>query len=248
MGMPQVPEQVRKAPTLALRAVFTGIGKMLMAADRPGSRRGGPKPAAAPEYRLPEPAAQWDTLGPAAPRARPDPAPQARPEPAPQPPAAAAAETQRWRSLDETGNVRLLTGEELTGGNGPVVTARAGGAAGAHAGRSASVAQPGQGPTSPVLPSPAARQPVAAASNGNGPVGPSTQPLGGNVPVGSDLIIHAVPLPGYDSMSVASIRARLRTLDFDQLQALLVHERKNAERPEVIAMIERRIEKLEAGA
>jgi hypothetical protein len=240
MGMPQVPEQVRKAPTRALRAVFTGIGKMRMAADRPGSRRGGPKPAAAPEYRLPEPAAQWDTLGPAAP-ARPE------PEPVPPPPAAAAEETQRWRSLDETGNVRLLTSEELTAGTGPAVTPRPGGAAGAHAGRSASLAQPGQGPTSPVPPGPAGRRPVAASS-GDGPGGPSGQPLGGNVPVGSDLIIHAVPLPGYDSMPVTSIRARLRTLDFDQLQALLVHERKNAGRPEVIAMIERRIEKLEAGA
>jgi hypothetical protein len=75
----------------------------------------------------------------------------------------------------------------------------------------------------------------------------ASQPLGGNVPIGASLVIHALPLPGYDTLSVASIRARLRGLDFDQLQALLLHEQKNAERPEIIAMIERRIAKLESG-
>jgi hypothetical protein len=48
-------------------------------------------------------------------------------------------------------------------------------------------------------------------------------------------------------MSVPAIRGRLRTLDVDQLQALLVHEQKNAARPEIISMIERRILKIESG-
>jgi hypothetical protein len=77
---------------------------------------------------------------------------------------------------------------------------------------------------------------------------PASQPLAGNVPIGAGFVVHELPLPGYDTMPVASIRARLRSLDVDQLQALLVHEHKNAERPEVIAMIERRIEKLENGS
>jgi hypothetical protein len=76
----------------------------------------------------------------------------------------------------------------------------------------------------------------------------ATQPLTGNVPVGASLIIHELPLAGFETMSAAAIRARLRTLDVDQLQALLVHEHKNARRREVIAMIERRIEKIESGA
>ena len=75
----------------------------------------------------------------------------------------------------------------------------------------------------------------------------ASQPLTGNVPIGAGFVVHEVPLPGYDTMPVASIRARLRSLDFDQLQALLVHEHKNAARPEIIAMIERRIQKLESG-
>lgn len=35
MGIPQVPVQVRRAPVLALRAVFAGFGRLLMLADRP---------------------------------------------------------------------------------------------------------------------------------------------------------------------------------------------------------------------
>jgi hypothetical protein len=80
------------------------------------------------------------------------------------------------RSLDSTGNVRLLTPEDL-----------------------------------------AAKAPVATAS---------------------------LPLPGYDGLSIASLRARLRTLDADQLGVLIQYEEENAGRAEVVAMFERRIAKL----
>jgi len=75
----------------------------------------------------------------------------------------------------------------------------------------------------------------------------ASQPLSGNVPVGAGFVIHELPLPGFDTLPVASIRARLRGMDVDQLHALLVREQKNAKRPEIIAMIERRIHKLENG-
>ena len=35
MGIPHVPNQVRRAPTLVVRAVFAGIGRILLSADRP---------------------------------------------------------------------------------------------------------------------------------------------------------------------------------------------------------------------
>jgi hypothetical protein len=192
MDIPQVGDQARRAPTQAIRAVFAGIGKILLAADRPqpGPRPGGPRHAA-PGGRAPQSA----------------------------PPAATAS--QRWRSLDETGNVRLLSTEELTVGHGTVIAATP--AAGMLDGEGA--AQAWEATMTPV----------------------ASQPLAGNVPVGAGFVVHALPLPGYDTLPVASIRARLRGLDVDQLQALLVHEQKNAERPEIIAMIERRIEKLESG-
>jgi hypothetical protein len=56
-----------------------------------------------------------------------------------------------------------------------------------------------------------------------------------------------LPLANYDDLTVASIRARLRGLDVSQLRVLVEYESKNAERPEVLGMFERRISKLEAG-
>ncbi|MGH3304685.1 MAG: hypothetical protein ACRDOK_24025 [Streptosporangiaceae bacterium] len=190
MGIPQVPDQVRKAPTLALRSFFAGIGKILLAADRP---QASPSPTgprhAAPGRRTPR------TAG------------------------AASQPSDRRRSLDETGNVRLLAAEELTG---CAVFAPDGTRPGPE-----TKGEPGMRPATVI--------PVA------------TQPLSGNVPVGASLVVHEVPVPGFETMSVAAIRARLRTLDVDQLQALLVHEHKSTARPEIIAMIERRIEKIESG-
>jgi hypothetical protein len=56
-----------------------------------------------------------------------------------------------------------------------------------------------------------------------------------------------LPLPNYDDLSVASLRARLRTLTSAQVAELAEYERTHAARAEVITMFERRIAKLEAG-
>lgn len=148
MVIPQVPDQLKRAPTLALRAVFAGIGRILMAADRP----------------------------------------QAAPAPTAAQPGTSAVAGSRWRSLDHTGNVRLLSAEDASDGAAPSAPA-------ASAERTAS----------------------------------------------------ALPMARYDELSLASIRARLRSLDAGQLRVLADYERRNAERPEVLGMLERRIEKLEAG-
>jgi hypothetical protein len=52
------------------------------------------------------------------------------------------------------------------------------------------------------------------------------------------------PVPGYDSLSVTSLRARLRGLDPDAVRALLDYERATARRDDVIAMYERRLARL----
>ena len=54
------------------------------------------------------------------------------------------------------------------------------------------------------------------------------------------------PLPNYDGLSIASLRARLRNLDVAQLRQLIGYERAHADRADVIAMFERRIAKLQA--
>lgn len=154
MVIPQVPDQLKRAPGLALRAVFAGIGRILMAADRP---QGSATSAAA------QPTSNGED-GPQSAASRPQPA--------------AAAPGSRWRSLDQTGNVRLL---------------------------------------------------------------PADEPGDDAAPAATEL-----PLARYDELSLASIRARLRGLDVGQLRVLADYERRNAERPEVLGMLERRIEKLEA--
>jgi hypothetical protein len=55
----------------------------------------------------------------------------------------------------------------------------------------------------------------------------------------------AAPLPNYDELSVASLRARLRNLDVTQVRELAEYEQAHAARPDVLAMYERRIAKLE---
>jgi hypothetical protein len=189
MGIPQVPDQVKKAPTLALRAFFTGIGKILLATDRP---EGSPSPTG-PRHAAP---------GRRAPRT-----------------AGTSKASQLRRSLDATGNVRLLEAEELAG--------------------CVMLAPDETRPGLDAKDKPSLRSATVLPA--------ATQPLAGNVPVGASLVVHEVPVPGFETMSVASIRGRLRTLDVDQLQALLVHEHKSAARPEIIAMIERRIRKIESG-
>jgi hypothetical protein len=54
-----------------------------------------------------------------------------------------------------------------------------------------------------------------------------------------------LPVPNYDELSIASLRARLRALDAAQVRDLLGYERAHASRANVITMFERRIAKLE---
>jgi hypothetical protein len=53
-------------------------------------------------------------------------------------------------------------------------------------------------------------------------------------------------VPGYDGLSLPSLRARLRTLDAGQLRVLIAYEQDHAGRADVLAMFERRITKLAA--
>lgn len=54
------------------------------------------------------------------------------------------------------------------------------------------------------------------------------------------------PLPNYDGLTIASVRARLRNLSLAQLSQLIEYEKANAGREDFIAMFERRIAKIES--
>ena len=183
MGIEQIPEQIKKAPTQGLRAVFAGIGKLLMSADRPqAGASASPAAQAAPGAERGRAPKRSRARGPVVPESR-------------------------WRSLDQTGNVRLLSAEDLNDDGNPEQTE-----------------------SEPARSEPAEVRPAATAA-----------------PATASSPAPALPLPGYDSLSLASIRARLRGLDVTQLRILVEYESKNAERPEVLGMLERRIEKLETG-
>jgi hypothetical protein len=56
-----------------------------------------------------------------------------------------------------------------------------------------------------------------------------------------------LPLPNYDDLTIASLRARLRNLSADQLAQLVEYEKGHANRADVVQMFERRIAKLAEG-
>lgn len=53
-------------------------------------------------------------------------------------------------------------------------------------------------------------------------------------------------MPNYDTLTVPSLRARLRNLDPAQLHTLIDYEKAHAGRADVLTMFERRIAKLES--
>ncbi|GAB3489969.1 hypothetical protein [Nocardiopsis coralliicola] len=55
-----------------------------------------------------------------------------------------------------------------------------------------------------------------------------------------------LPVPGYDEVTLPSIRARLRKLTLEQVRTLRTYELANQERPEFIKMYDNRIAKLTA--
>jgi hypothetical protein len=59
---------------------------------------------------------------------------------------------------------------------------------------------------------------------------------------------ETLPVPNYDQLSVASLRARLRVLDADQVQVLLDYEKAHEGRLAVTTMFERRLTKLTEGS
>jgi hypothetical protein len=73
--------------------------------------------------------------------------------------------------------------------------------------------------------------------------GAAQAPVTAEAPVAAEA---GEPLPNYDELTIASLRARLRNMDITQLRGLIGYEQAHADRADVIAMFERRIAKLQA--
>lgn len=198
MPMPQLTDRIKEAPAMALRAVFAGIGQVLLAVDK--LRNDVLDKASAPPARPGQPAR---TAGPVA--------------------------------SEAAGNVAALRPEPATPPAQAQAPAQAQGPAQAQAPAAPAPAQPAAPPAAPAQPAsveppapkPAASEPAAAATT----AGTGT-----------------APLPNYEELTIASLRARLRSMDAAQVRALLGYERAHANREAVVAMYERRLAKIAAGA
>ena len=160
-------------------------------------------------------------------------------------------EPRRFRSLDSTGNVRLLSPEDLTEMAAAITEPAAAEQVPATAIPEAGTGQPEPAvadlpePAFADLPEPAvADQPEpAAASQPEPAVADLPEPAPGLPPESV-----AAPIAGYETLSLPSLRARLRHLDVAQVRDLLDYEQATARREDVLGMFERRIAKLGATA
>jgi hypothetical protein len=241
MRIPQVSERVKEAPAHALRAVFAGIGQLLLITDRLRNR---PSEDQVPRPREPEPDGQVTQTPEAEPAAG---APAATPAvassdaaPAPAAPAPAVPAPAAGR----TGNVRLLP----DGAEAPAAKTSAAGtpATETSASQPVTAAAPAAETAAAEMPAagtPAAEAPAAETPAAGTPAAEMAPPREAAVPAPAG---PEPPIPNYEQLSLASLRARLRGLTLVQVRELIVYERGHAGRQDVIAMYERRIAKLES--
>ena len=197
MRVPQVTERMKEAPAQALRAVFAGIGQVLLVADRIRNRPADGE--GAPSGASPQPAGEALAATAEAPAPAPPETPAAAQAPAAQP----AAKAPAAKPADARPSAAKAPAAKA-----PAVKASA-----------------------PARPSAAAQAPAEAAE---------APPAGAPAADG-------LPLASYDELPIASLRARMRSLDTAQLRALVDYESTHAGRAAVLAMFERRIAKLEGG-
>ena len=232
MRVPQVSERIKEAPAQALRGVFAGIGQLLLITDKirnKASHQDVPRATTprtsgtVPDAAVTSPAGQ--DAGTAAP-----PAETAAAKPNATRPATArrtAAKPAAGKPVSPKPAAKPVTAKPPTARRATVTAAAADSAASAGE-----------------VPKPPKRQSTRDLDKtGN------VRLIDGETPGAAVRAAPgAPPLPNYDELSVASLRARLRNLDVTQVRQLAEYERAHAARAEVLTMFERRIAKLEAEA
>ncbi len=178
MPIPQVNDRIKEAPVVVLRAVFAGIGQLLLTADKVRNR-------AAEQVWTPD---QPAGTGPAGP-----------------PPSWPATATKTAPATKATANTKTAPAAKATATAKPAPAAKA-----------APTPKPSEAKTAPAAKAAPPAKPAPAAP----------------------------PLPGYDDLSLPSLRARLRTLDATTIQAMLDYEKAQTRRDDVISMLERRLAKI----
>ena len=295
MPIPQVNDRIKEAPVVVLRAVFAGIGQLLLTADKVRARAAeqvwtpdrATAPAGQPQYPVPqqprngtlhaEPAtASHSAMREAA--AGPGTATAAAPAVAPAAKAGSGLVGAVPHPAPGADREKVAPGAKATPGTkatpaaktakaAPVArsTADAKSAAGAKVAKSTPDAKAaGPNAAGPRAAGTTTAGPRAAGAKAAGPraAGAKSTKTTPAVKPGRTAKTKAVPapragkagpateappLPGYDDISLASLRARLRALDPTAIRAMLAYERAHARREPVITMLERRLTKITSG-
>jgi hypothetical protein len=231
MRVPQVSERIKEAPAQALRGVFAGIGQLLLYTDKlrnkaPYAHVPAPSPAAPPRPEPVEPVP--DRAAASAPADRDVVAEPAATQTPATPKASKAPKTPAVPKIPPTPAVATEIRDFDKTGNVRLITADEARADDAPA----AAEEPGTPTVSGPEPAAAAPGEQASASADEPDAAPAEA---------------GPPLPNFDQMSIASLRARLRNLDVTQVRGLVEYEKGHAGRADFLTMLERRIAKLEAG-
>jgi hypothetical protein len=231
MRVPQVSERIKEAPAQALRGVFAGIGQLLLYTDKlrnkaPYAHIPAPSPAAPPRPEPVEPVP--DRAAASAPADRDVVAEPAATQTPATPKASKAPKTPAVPKIPPTPAAATEIRDFDKTGNVRLITADEARADDAPA----AAGEPGTPALSGPEPAATAAGEQASASAGEPAAGPAEA---------------GPPLPNFDQLSIASLRARLRNLDVTQVRGLVEYEKGHAGRADVLTMLERRIAKLEAG-
>jgi hypothetical protein len=230
MRVPQVSERVKEAPAQALRAMFAGIGQLLGASDKlRGKSATDEAPAeakaAAPETVTPE------TVTPET--ATPETATPETATPETATPETVTPETATpEKATPETATPETVTPETVTPETVTPETA------------TPETVTPETVTPETVTPETVTPETVTPETTGGGHV--KLVP-GAAAPAAPAAPTGELPVPNYDGLTVASLRARLRNLSADQLAQLVDYEKSHANRADVVQMFERRIAKLAEG-
>jgi hypothetical protein len=235
MRVPQVSERVKEAPAQALRAMFAGIGQLLAASDKLRGKSATDEAsaeakAAAPKTVTPETVTPEtvtpETVTPET--VTPETATPKTVTPETVTPETVTPETVTPKTVTpETVTPETVTPETVTP---ETVTPK--------------TVTPETVTPETVTPETVTPETVTPEMGGGhvkllpGDAAPAAAPAAST---------EALPLPNYDDLTVASLRARLRNLSADQLAQLLDYEKSHANRADVVQMFERRIAKLAEG-
>jgi len=228
MRVPQVSERIKEAPVHALRGVLSSIGQVLLFTDKLRNKNATDDAAQAAE-----PASG----------AVPDSATAASAAQAPvttQVPVTAATETADPAVVPVPGETAAPTAVKAAPAKARTTSAAK--TAAAKTASAKATATPAK--TAPVKAKPTPAKASAAPAKTAATRTRKPRPAVGPAPVAP--VPVELPLPGYDDLTVASIRARLRNLTVAQISTLADYEQAHAARAEVITTFQRRIAKLEA--